>query len=161
MLIPVTKLFKLNKKNLKPCQSKSINDYIVSMKWINAYSTGATTLDDHHQEIFDLISQLDVAVSGHSRNQIEDVLIYLESYVVEHFEEEETLMKNHDFSGLSGHEAEHAIFKSMILEIRNEYNQDKLLAHLAYKLRRFVDTLISHIISTDVKIRDLEDHHAS
>ena len=131
------------------------------MKWTSEYSIGEASLDDHHQEIFDLISQLDGAISAHSRAQIEEVLIFLEGYVVEHFEEEESLMKSHDFSGLSEHQEEHAMFKDMVLEIRNEYNQDKLLAHLAYKLRRFIDTLISHIVGTDVKIRGLEEPHAS
>lgn len=126
------------------------------MNWSRDYSIGEASLDDHHQEIFKLISRLDSAIFSHDRDQVEAILKFLEGYVVEHFNEEESLMKTHAFSGLSEHQEEHAIFKEMVSDIRDEYNQQKLLAHLAYKLRRFIDTLISHIVSTDIKIRGLE-----
>ena len=119
------------------------------------YETGHDEIDNHHKELFDLTTILDKALQTGKLVYFDHILCFLEHYVEDHFQEEESIMKAHSFDGYDRHHFEHEIFKKDVRELRAFYDQDLHHAHLVFKFRFFLDRLIFHIKTVDVLIQDI------
>lgn len=119
--------------------------------------TDIPNLDNHHKDVFELIHLLDQAISKNKRSEFEEILNFLEKHCIEHFQEEENLMKQKKFVHLAEHQKEHSMFKKRIKSIRKMYNENIHTTHVAYSIRQFIDRLITHIQIIDVKMKDLND----
>lgn len=126
------------------------------MKWNKELETGNTTIDEHHQELFRVISLLDKAIKEHNENRVEEVIEFLEHYVRDHFKEEETLMQKSNFEFYQEHKDEHEFFVKEVLKIRSEFNNQNPIAHSILNIRRFIDRLVLHIRTIDIKMAHLE-----
>jgi len=89
------------------------------------------------------------------RGGLEKIVLFLESYVVDHFGSEEALMAANQFSGLEEHKAEHEFFREKVAEIRMVYDEGTHNTHLVYKIRQLIDSLIHHIRTIDIKLAAL------
>ena len=118
---------------------------------------GIQSLDDHHQDVFEMVQKLDHAIAQNTRQGFEPIIKFLEHHCLDHFEEEEALMKQHQFKHLEQHQREHAIFKHKIKSIRKMYNESIHTTHVAYSIRILIDKLITHIQTIDVKMKNIHD----
>ena len=123
--------------------------------WNNNYEIGREHIDDHHEEVFQLTNMLDQAIEDNSRTKINDIILYLEHYVVDHFKEEETLMKNHNFAEYQEHYNEHCVFIELVKNLRSLYNEGIHTTHVILKIRQLIDKLMHHIITIDSKMARL------
>lgn len=121
-------------------------------KWRKELETGVHHIDDHHRELFALDTMLDKAVRHADVKAVEEIIHFLEHYVVEHFAEEEELMKSHNFHGYEHHRGEHSIFQMKVAEIRHIFDHDPSVAHSIFAIRQFIDKLVYHIKTVDIKI---------
>lgn len=119
-------------------------------KWVGFFEIGDPSIDNHHQEVFHLVSMLDQAIRSTDEAKIRDIILFLEGYVQDHFYEEEALMKTHHYKGLKAHEEEHKRFKGLVKQLRIILESDPSKAHLVFKIRQFIDELIRHIKNVDV-----------
>ena len=117
---------------------------------------GHDHIDDHHEELLALDTQLDKAISTNSRKGILPIIEFLEHYVVDHFHEEETLMQTKDYSGYDLHKQEHSMFKHSITGIRALYDSNTTDAHIIVKIRKCVDQLVRHIHTVDIGLQFIE-----
>ena len=67
------------------------------MEWTPNLSVGDPEIDNQHQELFQLVSMLDHAITTHSPEELGDIIKFLEHYVETHFKEEEDLMIAHNY----------------------------------------------------------------
>jgi hemerythrin len=125
--------------------------------WDDKLTTGNEEIDSHHKELFHLDSLLDTALQSGKIDPINDIIEFLEHYVVDHFQEEETLMKSNNYKGYIIHKKEHDEFKVVVGQLRKRFNDDFPLAHVIFQTRRLLDDLVRHIKSIDVGIKHLED----
>ncbi len=114
--------------------------------WTAALATGVRQIDLQHQELIDLINELDAAhVAGRQADALDGVLPRLAAYVLFHFGTEEALMAETD--GAAAHAAlharEHRLFAERVVELRADPGD----------LAGFIDYLkgwlIGHIMKTD------------
>ncbi len=125
------------------------------MNWQEQFSVGHTDIDNHHEELFQLVSALDLAIQKGEEDAVDDIINFLEHYVTEHFEEEEELMLSHNFVGYATHKAEHEKFKYLVSDIRTNFNDNTSLTHIIFSIRRLIDTLVHHIQTIDIAIAPL------
>jgi hemerythrin len=118
---------------------------------------GIASLDHHHKDVFEMIQKLDQAIQQNTRQSFEPIIQFLEDHCTAHFDEEEALMKSHNFKHLDEHQKEHHLFKHKIKSIRKMYNENIHTTHVAYSIRLLIDKLITHIQVIDVKIKDIHD----
>ncbi|RAP28717.1 hypothetical protein DID78_04590, partial [Candidatus Marinamargulisbacteria bacterium SCGC AG-343-D04] len=116
---------------------------------------GHHDIDEHHEELFALDVMLDKAVSTCRRTEIEPIIEFLEHYSVDHFKEEEDLMKDNEYMGLALHESEHRMFRNFVLEIRRLFDDKAPITHVIFKIRKLIDQLTVHIRTVDIGIKDL------
>ena len=119
--------------------------------------TNIPNLDNHHNDVFEMVNLLDQAISKNKRSEFEPIISFLEDHCLEHFEEEEAIMKEKNFKYLAEHQRDHQIFKKKIKSIRKMYNENIHTTHVAYSIRQLIDRLITHIQIIDVKMRELND----
>lgn len=124
--------------------------------WNNNLSVGHAHIDEHHEELFQLTMLLDKAIQSCRASKLEEVIIFLETYVAEHFLEEETLMLDQNFKHYQVHKDEHTYFSKWVSTIRRRFDEGKSRTHLIFELRQLIDQLIRHIRTIDVLLSELE-----
>lgn len=114
--------------------------------WTAALATGVRQIDLQHQELIDLINELDAAhAAGRQAEALDEVLPRLAAYVLFHFGTEEALMGATE--GAAAHAAlharEHRLFAERVAELRADPGD------LAGFIDYLKDWLIGHIMKTD------------
>ena len=92
------------------------------MEWTPNLSVGDPEIDNQHQELFQLVSMLDHAITTHSPEELGDIIKFLEHYVETHFKEEEDLMIAHNYEEYDLHKSEHENFKEIVKQLREDYD---------------------------------------
>ena len=120
--------------------------------WANMLSTGVTEQDNQHKRLIDLINQLNDAMkAGHGADITGKVLGELVNYTVMHFGFEEELMKQHHYSDIEAHKAEHARFVQTVSDFKQKFDAGG--AVVTADIMEFLrDWLINHIMRTDKKL---------
>lgn len=119
------------------------------------YTTGHNHIDEHHEHLLNLTTQLDSVIQSNRRKNIEPIIVFLEDYSKNHFKEEEDIMKQSNYIGYSLHKAEHQKFKYLIKDLRDLYDNNKPTTHLVFFIRKIIDQLVSHIRTIDISIKNL------
>lgn len=126
------------------------------MKLNKAFKTGHQHIDHHHEELFKLVSMLDKAIQSHDEETLNHIIEFLETYVQDHFKEEEELMKTHLYKGYKQHKQEHEKFKELVKDLRESYDTNKPPTHIIFDIRKLIDNLVFHIQTVDIGIAKLE-----
>lgn len=78
-----------------------------SFRWTEGYSVKIAELDLQHQQLFQIVAQLDSAQrEGRSDSIIGGILDKLIEHIISHFTAEEYLMEQHEFPNLAAHRHE-------------------------------------------------------
>jgi hemerythrin len=123
--------------------------------WNKNLETGDSHVDLQHQELFQLVTSLDIAIRDQDMDKIEEIIVFLEHYVIDHFDAEEGIMKEAKFDGYDYHKAEHDMFEDMVHDMRRLFNEGPSRTHLIFSIRKFIDRLVIHIRTVDIRIADI------
>ena len=116
---------------------------------------GHQKIDDHHAKIFDLAHQLESVIEYQNKKTLNDIISFLEEYSEEHFAEEETIMKEHQFCDYNLHKEEHELLFEKIKNLRKMFCSNCPLSLCIYYVRKFTDQLIYHITTVDIKLKPI------
>lgn len=130
-----------------------------TFQWEDSYSVKVAALDNQHKKLFDLVSELHIAMSeGHGNDVAGDVLRRLIDYTVQHFSAEEMLMELHNFPGLVAHRAEHKALTDKVLAFKKEF--DAGTSYVTVQLMTFLQQwLKNHIQTVDQRYGDFLNSH--
>ena len=126
----------------------------MSMIWTPQLATGVRQIDLQHQELFELINELDAAnAAGNKRDALADVLPRLGAYVLFHFGTEEAMLSQLSSDRAQQHrqhhQQQHAEFSERVAQLREQPPDEiDLTAFVAY-LQRW---LTQHIMKTDLEL---------
>ena len=123
----------------------------------NAPKIGHDRIDNQHSELYDLTCLLDQALSEHSLSKVDEIIRFLEAYVIAHFNEEETLMRDKFYIHYHYHKEEHDIFKSKVAVLRQRFDRDASFTHMIFFIRELLDDLITHVNHVDIDISELTE----
>lgn len=121
--------------------------------WNRQLSTGERSIDLQHEELIDIINELDKAVAEGAPPAQCAVMQRLKQYVVFHFAHEESLMrhKNIDPTHMATHCKAHADFASQVAKAMDalQGNQAGRAVQCEALLGYLVNWLTEHIMLTD------------
>ncbi len=125
-------------------------------EWDDCYRVDIESVDEQHQQLFDMINRLDEGLrTGSDDTLIVDLLEQLFDYTKYHFANEEKMMAQPSFDEriFDLHKAEHAIFidKMVAAKKAHEEGSSRLSGDLMGVL---VSWLIDHIVGTDRRMAD-------
>lgn len=93
------------------------------IQWSDNLKTGIAVIDEQHQQLFDMISNLDRFIT--SKDTFLVAIIALQTYVSTHFKTEEDYMKCVNYPDYENHKARHDKFVEdykVLLKKRNTVN---------------------------------------
>lgn len=122
-----------------------------SLSWSPALAVGDDLIDEQHQELIRQINQLIEALEqGKGEQTVNEIISFLENYVVDHFGMEEKRMLKTAYPGYDKHKKQHTKFIDTFLALKDEIKREGAGPHTAIKINEIiVDWLIQHITKVD------------
>lgn len=121
--------------------------------WSKEFETGIETIDFQHRKLFNLINNLEEAVTNQgldgAKLVIEFTLDQLAEYTVYHFEQEERMMAEANYPDLENHKKMHQRLAARVVELKKkiEANQPGIEKEL---LSFLSDWIKEHILHKDI-----------
>lgn len=121
------------------------------IKWSEELATGFHEIDNQHKEIFKRADKLAEACrSGKGKDEIDEVFLFLNDYVLKHFGQEEDLMQKFSYPGYGLHKVQHRKFLDQFTEMKNRLESSGRSSELAIQANvLLMDWLAVHIKSYD------------
>ncbi len=94
----------------------------IRIHWSDDLSVGIPRIDKQHHEFINILNDLQDAIEKKKgKDDIEEVICFLEDYAVLHFSAEERSMIRYGFDGFKDHLAQHNIFRNSLQNLRKKY----------------------------------------
>ena len=122
------------------------------MKWQKDYNIGITVVDEQHEKLCSMLTNLETSIKSDGTCQIMgDILKELVQYTKYHFEEEEKIMQRISYPDFEKHKKLHKDLVNKIVIILVDLKKGKEIS--AFELKTFLQKwLIDHILGEDKKI---------
>ena len=122
----------------------------ILFQWTDAYSVGIPEIDHQHKGLIRLINDLHLAMlERRAKLGLSAILHSLVRYTEQHFQYEETMMKERKYSALAAHQQEHRDLTRQVKELQNRFDSGKLL--ITNEVMRFLkEWLTNHILQRDM-----------
>lgn len=123
----------------------------MSIVWSPDLETGVFIIDGQHKELFERINRLlDACRKGEGAGKVGETMVFLQSYVVEHFAMEEQIMRRAKYERYREHAQEHREFRNRIDALSREIYLEGVFPHTVVRINRtIVDWLNNHIRRSD------------
>ncbi len=128
----------------------------MALSWSDDLSVHVEKIDEQHKELIGKINNLlNACKEGKGSQYINDIVSFLEKYVVFHFSTEEEYMQAYNYPNIEEHRREHKYFLENFNKIKEEHlaKGEILLATLRLN-DLLIKWLINHIKKTDRAIGD-------
>ncbi|MCM0083134.1 bacteriohemerythrin [Geomonas sp. Red32] len=124
----------------------------MDVTWSDDLATGVYDIDDQHKEIFRRFDRLFAACGqGKGKEEVLQLLIFLEDYVKEHFAAEEKLQMRSAYPDYTSHRAEHTRFVTDVAKLTNEFKSEGVTLSLVIMTNKTLAAwLVQHIRKTDM-----------
>lgn len=122
------------------------------IQWSNSLSLGVKQVDDQHKRLIQLANNLISAIRTDVADDIlGTVFNELREYSIFHFRDEELLMKDIGYPGLSEHMKQHEEFRERVARYESDFTGNNRIS--PSELMEFLgDWLINHIATSDMQI---------
>lgn len=120
--------------------------------WRDEYCTGNPMVDAQHRHLFVIVNKLhDAMLEGHGADVLTQTLDELVHYTVEHFRDEEKLMRDNNYPEYAKHKEMHESITKDVLALLEKQKQHKQF--LSIEVSKFLTSwLIHHIKGEDKRM---------
>jgi hemerythrin len=129
-----------------------MNEY-KPMIWQDSFDTGVQEIDEQHRILVNTINEAGVTLSENSNMEVlEQITNDLLSYALYHFETEEELMQEYEYTQTDAdeHLAQHRSFSATVVDVKDGIRGGKPISK--EDLLSFLQNwLANHILNTDKK----------
>ncbi|MDM8557861.1 bacteriohemerythrin [Candidatus Parabeggiatoa sp. HSG14] len=139
---------------LKINQSNNWEETAKAVEWTPKLSVDNQIIDEQHQELFLKMKNLIMSIGNNkAEDEIGEIIYFLKSYVIIHFEMEERYMKQYDYPQYSVHKAKHVQFIENLENIKKYYMKNGSSLYLTLRIQdEIVEWFIHHIGKMDKKL---------
>lgn len=101
-------------------------------QWNSRLETGIKVIDEQHKGLFKRIDQLEIAIyKGTAAEELKKIIEYLNSYIIEHLEAEEKILRDNNYIDYAKHKKQHDEFRTLCEHIIAQYNESGPDSYLA------------------------------
>lgn len=115
-------------------------------EWHDGYNCGIELIDGQHQEIVNLVNQLDDVAAKRDREAVGQILNRLVSVVIQHFEFEEELMTQSGHGYLKAHKKLHDRFIERLVNFTQRFDSGECVVE---EIAPFLRGWLPHHINED------------
>lgn len=111
-------------------------------------------IDEQHRELFNRINAVEsLETAAVTEKEIEKTLDFLGSYIVKHFEEEETLQKESGYPKHKWHREMHSWYVAEYRKLRAEYTANGFSDEFSHLLNESImNWFVRHVKHVDVEL---------
>ncbi|PLY01977.1 MAG: hemerythrin [Desulfuromonas sp.] len=126
----------------------------MAITWDNRFCVGHELIDAQHQQLITYYNDFSTACSaGKGKDEISRLFGFLDSYVLEHFAEEEALMQKHGYPKAPMHRVAHMELTRSLRELRNQLQGNQVpLSVVIDASRMLMKWVLDHIGKEDVAL---------
>lgn len=96
----------------------------MALQWDRSLSVGVKLIDEQHQELFRMVNGLiEAMMKNQGKAELEKLLSFLGTYVVQHFGAEEKLMAQYRYPDAVRHKQQHADFIKTFTGVKAEFDK--------------------------------------
>jgi hemerythrin-like metal-binding protein len=130
---------------------KAATELSQQIEWTSDYNIGIKEIDDQHLELFNKSVKLLESVNA-QKEDIEEIMSFLELYAQEHFETEERYMMEYEYPFIEHQKDQHKKFVKTFLELKKEVIDNQLAkTYLMFRIQIFViDWIVNHTMKEDM-----------
>lgn len=123
----------------------------MAITWTSDLATSVDEIDNQHKELFRRINNLlDACNLGRGKAEVQNVIAFLEDYVISHFAEEEKFMEKYSYPDAGVHRAQHKEFMKNFSDLKRQFETDGPGVHIVISTNQIVvDWLRTHILKLD------------
>lgn len=123
------------------------------LEWTPQLEIDLAMIDDQHRNLVGLLNETyRIAITGDTGQALADVFEELELYTLNHFREEEALMRRLDYEFLAVHQEEHRQLAAQVVAYRDAYESGE--GDILGLLEFMKAWLITHLAGADRHIGD-------
>lgn len=119
------------------------------MDWKDQYSVENPVIDKQHQALFALVNEVAEKVKTGNMPEIKSVINRLAAYTVEHFRDEESIMRKAGYAGLEDHQMIHAELLDKVQDLQAKLEKNQPVSMVVI-IRFLSDWLKDHILKDDM-----------
>ncbi|MBI5192392.1 MAG: hemerythrin family protein [Nitrospirae bacterium] len=126
----------------------------MSLIWTAGMATGVEVIDNQHRELFNRINALyDSCNNGRSKEEGMKLFSFVDNYIVNHFETEESLQKQYNYPEYPSHHTAHLKFKNDFNELRQAVDTSGITFHSILLTSELLsDWWIQHVTKIDKEL---------
>ncbi|MEM9539447.1 MAG: hemerythrin family protein [Cyanobacteria bacterium P01_E01_bin.42] len=127
----------------------------MTLLWSNSLKIGIPEIDKQHQQLIEQMGRLYTAIQkDRGNNEIQEILRFLNQYVVEHFGYEESCMLKYKCPIALKNKTKHNEFKANLKAIEEEFRTKGASENLAIEINRnLLEWFANHIKSIDTSLK--------
>lgn len=128
------------------------------ISWNKNLEIGVQVVDSQHKALVDKLNEFfESCIQMKAKEELMDMIKFLENYVVFHFKTEEDIMQRKKFPGYLKHKAMHDDFIKEFLKIKDRFEKEGATLDLVSNTTKFLTNwLIEHISKVDKQLGDLK-----
>ncbi len=120
-------------------------------RWGPHYMLGVKTIDFQHEQLGELLNQLNAAFLAGSRATERALLGKMVDAVKEHFQTEEEIMERAGYPDFEAHKFAHDFLAAQVVEFQQEFNARR--SNLSESMMKYLkDWLRDHMLVADKKL---------
>lgn len=126
------------------------------LTWKSDYETGSPLVDGQHKILFEKINMMEkiLAAPVLQKRDVDALVEFLSSYVVQHFKFEEQCMEHHKCPAAAQNKQAHGQLLDVLAKWKEEYQKQGATKELVSKLHATSSAWIhSHIIKVDTQLK--------
>ena len=124
------------------------------MDWKDQYSVENALIDKQHQVLFALVNEVAEKVKTGNMPEIKGVINQLAAYTVEHFRDEEIIMKKAGYADFEDHQMIHAELIEKVQELQAKLEKNQAVSMVGI-IRFLADWLKDHILKDDMAYKSV------
>ncbi len=127
-----------------------------TLSWEKSWEIGVEVIDNDHKHLVDLLNKLNRARNeGSEAIILNSLFVELVQYAKGHFEREEDVFKQYNWSEYEYHKFLHEGLVSMILEKGNRFLKEGSTEEFGTEMLEFLTKwIVNHILEEDLKFKE-------
>lgn len=123
--------------------------------WNDSLSIGIPEIDHQHKQLIDQLNTLvDAMLANRGKEEIKNIVYFLDLYVAQHFGFEENCMQRYKCPVASNNAAAHTKFIKTLSEVKQELQTKGASLSLAIKVNeQLLDWFVNHIKKVDRELK--------
>jgi hemerythrin len=129
---------------------------VQSIRWDpEKMATGVDSIDEQHQELIEMINNLDVACrNGEAKERLKEMVDFLADYAQRHFNHEEGVMEERACPVRNNNKVAHRQFLDQFAKFQERFSREGATTSLVLQLKNLTSSwLTSHICKVDTNLR--------